>query len=50
MQSALLFAALAVIVSLIGLLIVTRPHPIKVVKRNVPNNQETDLHGWGVHE
>ncbi len=50
MEPEMIIVIVLVIASIIGLLIVIRPHPIKVVKKQSPTSHTNDMHGWGLNE
>jgi hypothetical protein len=50
MQSDLLIAAFILVIAVVGLFIVTRPHPVKIVKRDISSTRGSNMRGWGQSE
>lgn len=50
MDLSMIIAIILVVVAIIGLLIVIRPHPVKITKKQTTNSHTNDMHGWGIHE
>lgn len=50
MQSDLLIAAIILAIAIVGLIVVTRPHPVKIVKHDITSTQNSRMRGWGQSE